>query len=221
MIQFTIVGLGYKVASRRFHISTTEMVYYASFFQLALYHLKFYVTKKRVDFQQVPRELQLTFFVRLLTGYLTDVLLFMSQTLTSYGKAFAIFFTNTLMIPVFARCLINEKLIVWDLVGIAIGFAGMLLTVLPYQDFQALKEGRTILDTTGSGAALSMKDEIAGAVLAFTAAVTASLSLVYNRKLAQVLGADLIGYWYAISNIVFSGIISFAYRRSEVPDYNW
>ena len=70
--------------------------------------------------------------MRVLGGFLSDVLLFAGFNFTNYSKALCLFFTNTLMIPFFARIIVKEKILKWDFVGILIGFIGMVLVIEPF-----------------------------------------------------------------------------------------
>ena len=57
----------------------------------------------------------------------------MAFAYTNYSKAICIFFINTLLIPFFARCILKEKILKWDIFGIVVGFAGMILIIQPYK----------------------------------------------------------------------------------------
>ena len=72
--------------------------------------------------------------MRCVTGVLSDVLLFAAFEFTSFSKAFCIFQTNTLMAPFFSYLILGEKVKKWDIIGILIGFIGMLMLVRPFQD---------------------------------------------------------------------------------------
>ena len=67
------------------------------------------------------------------TDTLSDILLYMAFGYTNYSKAICIFFTNTLMLPFFARCILKEQIRKGDIIGICFGFAGMILIIQPYK----------------------------------------------------------------------------------------
>ena len=67
--------------------------------------------------------------MRCLGGFLSDIFLYMAFEYTNYSKAICIFFINTLLIPFFARCILKEKVMKWDVFGILVGFAGMILII--------------------------------------------------------------------------------------------
>ena len=60
---------------------------------------------------------------------MSDIFLYMAFAYTNYSKAICIFFTNTLMLPFFARCILKEKILKWDVIGISVGFVGMILII--------------------------------------------------------------------------------------------
>ena len=60
---------------------------------------------------------------------MSDIFLYMALEYTSYSKAIAVFFTNTLMIPIIASIYLKEKMLKWDIVGIILGFSGMIMII--------------------------------------------------------------------------------------------
>ena len=66
---------------------------------------------------------------RFTMGFFSDILLFIAFTYTNYSKGICIFFTNTLMIPFFARCFLKEPIKKVDIVAILISFVGMVLII--------------------------------------------------------------------------------------------
>ena len=90
------------------------------------------------DFMDVPKDCVTTLVQRSVIGYLADIPLFVAQMFTSYSKSFVVLFTNTLMIPFFARTMINEKIFCIDVTSTIVGFIGLLFTVVPYPDFASL-----------------------------------------------------------------------------------
>jgi len=73
--------------------------------------------------------------MRIICGVLSDVLLYMAFEYTDYSKAFCLFFTNTLMIPFLAKCMLKEPLKVVDIFALVVGFTGMILMIQPYKAF--------------------------------------------------------------------------------------
>ena len=105
-----------------------------------LNNLFYYLTLrgKKTDIMDVPREQLPTIAKRVTIGFFTNVLLYSAQLLTSYRKAMVIFFTNTLMIPLMAKIILNEPLMASHITGIVLGFIGMLFTAVPYKNFREL-----------------------------------------------------------------------------------
>lgn len=127
-----------KLVSQRYNIeASTELLYYMTCLNSIFFLIAIRIRK--TDIFDIPSNLRFTLLKRVTFGYISNFLLYVSQKYTSYSKGMVIFFTNTLMIPLFAKCLINEKLVFAHIFAIALGFIGMLLTVVPYKDFASLK----------------------------------------------------------------------------------
>ena len=103
--------------------------------------------------------------MRILGGFFSDIFLYIAFTYMNYSKGICIFFMNTLMIPLFARCILKEPILKVDAFGIIIGFFGMILIIQPF------------------GQESKANEEI-GAIFALLAAVAGSISIVYIRKMA-------------------------------------
>lgn len=71
-------------------------------------------------------------FWRCLHGVLCDLLMFVAYEYTSYGKAFSLFLTGTLIAPILAQWMLGEKLQIFDIVGIILGFIGTLCLMKPW-----------------------------------------------------------------------------------------
>jgi drug/metabolite transporter (DMT)-like permease len=105
------------------------MLYYVSLIVL----IGFYLSSKGNDILNIPPNLYISIFMRILGGFFSDILLYIAFNYMSYSRGICIFFTNTLMIPIFARCILKEPILKIDAFGIAMGFAGMLLIVQPFK----------------------------------------------------------------------------------------
>ena len=81
------------------------------------------------DLLDVEGKLHFSVFMRIIGGFLSDVLLYAAFRYTNYSRAICIFFTNALMIPFFACCILKEKLLCWDIFAVMVGFGGMVLIV--------------------------------------------------------------------------------------------
>jgi len=77
----------------------------------------------------VPKNAQFDLLLRCAFGVLSDILLFVAFEFTSFSKAFALFFTNTLMAPFLGRAILGEPIKLWDIIAILCGFGGLLMLV--------------------------------------------------------------------------------------------
>ena len=91
----------------------------------------FYLLAKlqRVDIFNIPKNAQFDLLLRCIFGVLSDVLLFVAFEFTSFSKAFALFFTNTLMAPFLSLAILGEPVKMWDIIAIVLGFCGMLMLI--------------------------------------------------------------------------------------------
>ena len=82
-----------------------------------------------------------------------------------------------------ARCIIGEKLKLWDIIAIVISFIGMLMLVQPFKE---VEEEKVVLDASGKviGGGSPHNDMI-GCGIAILAAIFAALAVVFLKKLAD------------------------------------
>ena len=71
--------------------------------------------------------------MRCIAGVLADVLLFAAYEFTTFSKAFCIFRTSTLMAPFLSYFILGEPVRRWDIIGVMVGFVGMLMLIRPFQ----------------------------------------------------------------------------------------
>ena len=150
--------------------------------------------------------------MRVAGGFFSDVLLYMAFSFTSYSKAICIFFMNTLLLPPFAMCILNEPIFKVDVFAICVGFVGMLLIVQPFNEVEASSE------ITKDEA---FKLDLIGVSLAFMAAVAGAITVVYVRQVSQTMNGQIIGFYYNVGNLLFCPLWSFIAQRSEYPKYSW
>jgi len=115
---------------KRFNLSVPELIFIRSLILIPPFFAN--VKKFKQDHLKLTAEEFLWICGRVMSGFFADALLFVSITMISYSKGFCLFFTNTLMAPFIARCFLGEKIKKWDLIGICIGFCGMLMIVQPF-----------------------------------------------------------------------------------------
>lgn len=134
LIIYAFVTLLIKVAMTTFEVSPQELVYYVSI----VVCLCFYTLAKSSghDILNVPVFMYRSIFFRILAGFFSDIFLYLAFNYTTYSKGVCIFFTNTLMIPFFGRCILKEKILKVDILAITVGFIGMILIIQPYKIVQ-------------------------------------------------------------------------------------
>lgn len=127
VFHFTLQTFAIKVLISAYLMNAQEVLYFYCLVGLVLYSL--YSARNGVDVLGIEPKLRKVLFLRVICGSLCDVFLFMAFQLTAYSKAQCIFFTHTLMIPFVAASIIKEPISKFDVFGLVIGFAGMLLII--------------------------------------------------------------------------------------------
>ena len=112
-------------------MTVSECVFHVSTLLVALNYI--YSKFIKVDIFVVPKAVQYPLLLRCIHGFLSDVFLFVAFMYTSYSKAFCLFFLNTLMCPFLARWMLKEQIKPADIIGIIIGFGGLLMLVQPWK----------------------------------------------------------------------------------------
>jgi drug/metabolite transporter (DMT)-like permease len=96
--------------------------------------------------------------------------MFLSYEFTSYAKGFCLFATNTFFAPFLAFWMLNERVRKWDIIGIVLGFIGLLCLLKPW----IVPEGEGNL----------VKDLI-GCMIGIFAAFSQTFAVIYTRKLSK------------------------------------
>lgn len=149
----------------------------------------------------MPSNLLGPLIVRGVSGFFSDIFTYLAYNYTSFSKTQAIFFTNTLMIPFFALCILKEPLRKQDIIAIIISFVGMILIIQPFKtDSLESVEGESFWD--------SFKYELVGIVFALLGAVSGALAIIFNRKVSQELHFTVVAFWYVSSNVLLCPIWS-------------
>lgn len=214
LVLYSFSSLCIKVAMNDYGVSAQEVLYYVSLVVL----LCFYVSSRsnKEDILNIPSSQHKLLFFRCLGGFLSDILLYMAFGYTNYSKAICIFFTNTLMLPFFASCLLKEPIRKGDVIGICFGFAGMMLIIQPYKSL-----GESHDESQDMQKKADMTAEIIGDLLALAAAVAGALAIVYVRQVTQNLHNSVIGFYYTLSNLLLSPLWMFLVQRKQYPNYSW
>lgn len=158
--------------------------------------------------------------MRCVFGVLSDVLLFVAFDFTSFSKAFALFFTSTLLAPFLGRAILGEPIKKWDIIAIVCGFCGMLLLVNPLKA-ESVDVG--IDDSIIDGTTSKSRDLI-GCGIGVLSAVNGALAIIYIRKLASQVHCSLQPMYYMLAMAVFCPIWSLILPVKEVEEltiYSW
>ena len=168
-----------------------------------------------IDLLAIPSGLLIPLGLRTITGFLSDILLFVAYNYTTFSKAQCIFFLNTIMIPICAYCIVREKIRKQDIIAIVISFAGMLLIIQPFKSSEAnINEDPEI---TKAKFWKTFAAESVGFGLAFMAAVAGALSVIFNKKCSDELHNSVVGFWNVMSNVLFCPLWSFIQQRETFP----
>jgi drug/metabolite transporter (DMT)-like permease len=124
---YSTASLLVKMSMETYFLTPQESLYYVSLMVLLCFYGSIITNKQ--DILNIAPESYFPLFMRCLCGFLSEILLYMAFAQTNYSKAICIFFTNTLMIPFFGKCILGENIIKWDIIAILCGFAGMILIV--------------------------------------------------------------------------------------------
>ena len=127
LIAYAFYCLGVKVSLNKFTLNVPEIMYYYSVMSVPWFYVALRINK--INLLGIEHEDRGTFVKRILVGFAGDSLLFVAMGMTSYSKAYCLFFTNTLMSPFLAKWMVDERIKTWDIVGIVFGFIGMLMMV--------------------------------------------------------------------------------------------
>jgi drug/metabolite transporter (DMT)-like permease len=130
LIAFAFYGLGTKITMRAFNLNVPELMYYTAVILIGPFY--WVVRSYKKDVLGVHSKDVENLVKRIICGFLADSLLFAAMNTTSYSRAFCLFFTNTLMSPFIASRMLGQPIKKWDIVGIIIGFLGMLMIVQPF-----------------------------------------------------------------------------------------
>ena len=100
------------------------------------------------------------------------------------------FMTGSLFIPFLAYKMLGEPIKKWDIIGILLGFVGMICLVRPW---------------VSSEEDLAVKSDLIGCTFGFLAAVSMAIGMIYTRRLAS--GTYKIHWSVQTFYYVFAGLI--------------
>ena len=127
MILYYAKNLMIKISMKRYYISAQELMYYYSLVTVILMYIN--LKHFRKSFLDVPPDLYKGLILRCVSGFFSDIFLNLALVWTGYGKATIIAFLSTIMVPIFATCMIGDRIKAVDIVAIIFSFTGMVLIV--------------------------------------------------------------------------------------------
>lgn len=128
---FACYTLSVKVALVKYSLNVPELSYYNSFILIGAFY--FLAKKANVNILAIKNKVKKDLFLRTITGFAADLGLFVAFTFTTFSRANCLFFTHPMLLPFLAKGLIGEKIKLWDIIGIIIGFVGVLFLVQPWK----------------------------------------------------------------------------------------
>lgn len=190
-----------------YKLPAPELVYFSSIFGLVAFFINTRKVKQDV-LTAVPADMRTVLFLRVLCGCLQDTLLYVAFMYTNYSKAYCIFFLNTIMIPFFASYFIKEPISKFDILGIVVGFTGMLLIIQPWKfaetDGDSVSHESKMMDLVGIGIAIG-------------SAVTGALAIVCIRLMSCSFHYSVCGFYFNFGNLILSPIQSALIGKAAEP----
>jgi drug/metabolite transporter (DMT)-like permease len=199
-----MMALLFKVILKRYQPSVPEITFQVN---AALTGIQYFYAKVtcKTDIYDVPKDMQWPMFTRCLNGFLCDVFMYIAFGFTDYSKAWCMFMTNTLFSPFMARYILGEQIKLADIVGILIGFIGMVLLANPFgqKEDAGVEEGSKLWA------------DVIGLALGFCSAITAALAIVYARMVSDKVHHAIPAMVYPWLSCILSGVWSlFAPQRT-------
>ena len=128
MLMFCVTTVIIKIVLEKFQISAFEVIYHYSAPLIVVSYITVRFTAPAgTDFLEIPKPMFWPLIARCTCGFLTDVTMFMSFQYTAYSKAFCIHMMSPFFAPFLSRFVIGEALKIADIIGVLLGFAGMLM----------------------------------------------------------------------------------------------
>ena len=133
LLIFCVTACLIKIVLEKFQVSAFEVIYHYSAPLILLSYLTVrWTTPKDVDFLEIPENMFWPLMMRCIAGFMTDVTMFMAFQYTAYSKAYCIHMMSPFISPFLSMVLIGEPIKIVDIVGVLLGFTGMLLILQPW-----------------------------------------------------------------------------------------
>jgi drug/metabolite transporter (DMT)-like permease len=181
LVLFCIQTLVVKITLTKFQITAFELAYQ---FCTPLVLISYLTMKRSVpkdfDFLQIPRKMFWPLLGRCMCGFLSDVTLYLAFTYTSYSKAFCVHKMESLFSPFIAFYTLGETVKSADLIGVVLGFGGMLLMLQPWSSQEQN----------------SLETDIIGFVWALLGAVVSAWLFVFCRMISNTFHYTVPLFFY-------------------------
>ena len=135
--------------------------------------------------------------------------MFVSYEYTSYSKGFCLFMTGSLFIPFLAYKMLGEKIKKWDIIGILLGFVGMICLVRPWVTTNANSE---------------VKSDLIGCTFGFLAAVSMAIGMIYTRRLASgqyKIHWSVQTFYYVFAGLIMNAVWGFSQPSMKQTQYSY
>ena len=137
-VLYSVMSLLIQCTMKWYSVSPFENTYYQNIvFTLCFYGSTKAYRKDLMSEDSLPPARYLDMFYRVLTGFLSDIILYIAYAYTSQSKAICIFFSLSLMVPAMGFVILKEKINKGDIIGILLGFGGMLLIIQPWKKIES------------------------------------------------------------------------------------
>lgn len=128
MVLYCVTTLLIKVALKKFSMDGFEMTYqFSAPLVLVSYIGMKKSNPKEKDWLEIPRDMFWPLMGRCILGFLNDVTMFMSFMYTAYSKAFCIRMMGPFLSPFVAFYMLHEAVKYADIIGVILGFVGMVV----------------------------------------------------------------------------------------------
>lgn len=181
---FLIAGMYVSVKFVSDDVPLGEIVFFRSFFALIPLILFLWV---RNEFPQgLATKRPLDHFLRASFGALALFASFAALARLSLAEAILIAQLSPMLMAIAAALILSEKLTIWRVLGVMLGFAGVLVLVWPELD--------------GSGTLERVR--LIGIALGLVSAVLSALALIMVRSLNRTESPGAIALYFVIASIV-------------------
>ena len=131
--------------------------------------------------------------------------MFVSYEYISYSKGLCLFMTNTLIAPFLASHMLKERIKRWDIIGILLGFCGMIFLIQPWK-------------TKDEGS--NVGNNFVGCCFGLGASFSAAVAFFYQKRLADDIHFTIQPFYYTLTANLFNSIWGFTAPSSKVARYS-